>query len=377
MSKSIKAKKLSNPISTGGAGVLFENEVQSSFILLMLSKGVFNPISNDAIIEKIDLQAKRKGYELDDLVVHAKSMLNNAPYKMMTQIKRHISIKKSDDDFKEVIKAAWDDFNNSELFNVNRDLLALITSALSTNDCDAIYFILDQAQAANNFQDFYDRINRTNFSSKNKIKKFEIIEDMLREANGDNIVSQEKVWEFFKCFRVFIYDLHIRGICSSLLHTILEIHSPNNSHVVWCLIKDFVSNVNSKAGSIELSNIPDEIKSYFNSKNNNMYAIKSNNTEPTSIITKNKHIRDISLLFLLGSFNENNENDVEIVKTFIRMEYNEWISNLRNIIQEDNGPIFLNNGVWDIKDKQDVFEELKTCIYDEDINALKNLLLVS
>lgn len=176
---------------------------------------------------------------------------------------------------------------------------------------------------------------------------------------------------------MFIYDLHIRGICSSLLHTILEIHSPNNSHVVWCLIKDFVSNVNSKAGSIELSNIPDEIKSYFNSKNNNMYAIKSNNTEPTSIITKNKHIRDISLLFLLGSFNENNENDVEIVKTFIRMEYNEWISNLRNIIQEDNGPIFLNNGVWDIKDKQDVFEELKTCIYDEDINALKNLLLVS
>ena len=79
----------------------------------------------------------------------------------------------------------------------------------------------------------------------------------------------------------------------------------------------------------------------------------------------------------IWSFNENNENDVEIVKTFIRMEYNEWISNLRNIIQEDNGPIFLNNGVWDIKDKQDVFEELKTCIYDEDINALKNLLLVS
>lgn len=375
MSKPIKAKKLSNPISTGGAGVLFENEVQSSFLLLLLSKGIFTPLNNNAIIEKIDLQAKRKGYELDDMVLHAKNMLNNTPYKMLTQIKRHISIQKNNDDFKEVIKAAWDDFNNVELFDKNHDLLAVIASALSANDCDAIYFILDQAQAANNFQDFYDRINRTNFSSRNKIKKFEIIEDMLREANGNNTVSQKQVWEFFKCFRVFIYDLHIRGICSSLLHTILEIHSPNNSHVVWCLIKDFVSNVNSKAGSIELSNIPDEIKSYFNSKNNNMYAIKSNNTEPTSIITKNKHIRDISLLFLLGSFNENNENDVEIVKTFIRMEYNEWISNLRNIIQEDNGPIFLNNGVWDIKDKQDVFEELKTCIYDEDINALKKLAI--
>ncbi|MDY6364115.1 MAG: hypothetical protein SPL73_04410 [Cyanobacteriota bacterium] len=373
MSKPIKAKKLSSPISTGGAGVLFENEVQSSFILLMLSKGIFNPISNDAIIEKIDLQAKRKGYELDDMVVHAnKSTFNNAPYKMLTQIKRHISIKKSDDDFKEFIKAAWDDFNNSELFNANRDLLALITSALSANDCDAIYFILDQAQAANNFQDFYDRINRTNFSSENKIKKFVIIEDMLKEANNDNTVFQEQVWKFFKCFRVFIYDLHIKGICSSLLHTILEMHSPNNSHVVWCLIKDFVSNVNSKAGSIELSNIPDEIKSYFNNKNNNIYVCKSNNIAPILIKRKNINARDISLLFLLGSFNENNENDVEIVKTFIRIEYNEWISNLRNIIQEDNAPIFLNNGVWGIKDKKDVFEELKTCIYDEDIDALKS-----
>jgi hypothetical protein len=31
LSKPIIAKKLSNPISTGGAGVLFENEGQSSF----------------------------------------------------------------------------------------------------------------------------------------------------------------------------------------------------------------------------------------------------------------------------------------------------------------------------------------------------------
>ena len=118
---------------------------------------------------------------------------------------------------------------------------------------------------------------------------------MLKEANNDNTVFQEQVWKFFKCFRVFIYDLHIKGICSSLLHTILEMHSPNNSHVVWCLIKDFVSNVNSKAGSIEVADIPNEIKSYFNNKNNNMYLIKSNNVLSTSIITNNKHIRDISL----------------------------------------------------------------------------------
>ena len=105
-----------------------------------------------------------------------------------------------------------------------------------------------------------------------------------------------------------------------------------------------------------MSQLSDEIKSYFNNKNNNIYVCKSNNIAPILIKRKNINARDISLLFLLGSFNENNENDVEIVKTFIRIEYNEWISNLRNIIQEDNAPIFLNNGVWGIKDKKDVFE---------------------
>ena len=372
MSKPIIAKKLSNPISTGGAGVLFENEVQSSFVLLMLSKGVFSPIDNNAIIEKIDLQARIKGYELDDLIIHAKNIRNNQIYKMLTQVKLNISIQKSSIEFQEVIKAAWDDFNNLKLFNRRHDILALITSSLSTNDNDAIYYILEQAKTVNNSQEFYDRIYQTNFSSKNKKIKFETIVKLLIAANDNKIVSQDEIWQFFKCFRVFIYDLHIKGICSSLLYTIIEMHSPNNSHAVWCQIKDYVLNINSNAGSIELSNIPDEIKSYFNNKNNNIYVCKSNNIAPILIKRKNINARDISLLFLLGSFNENNENDVEIVKTFIRIEYNEWISNLRNIIQEDNAPIFLNNGVWGIKDKKDVFEELKTCIYDEDIDALKS-----
>ncbi len=373
LSKSLKPKQLSNPISTGGGGTNFENEVQSSFILLMLSKGIFNPLGNNAIIEKIDFQARIKGYELDDIVVHAKSTLSNTPYKMLTQIKRNISIQKSDDDFREVIKAAWDDFNNTAQFNKNRDLLALITSALSANDCDAIYFILEQAQAVNNFQEFYDRINKTNFSSTNKIQKFKVIENLLTEANDNNAVSQEQVWEFCKCFRIFIYDLHIKGICSSLLYTIIELQSPNNSHSIWCQIKEYASRINARAATVEISDIPEEITTYFNNKNIDNPFHQINKPVPVVRSPINNFNRDILLLFLLGSFDENNNDDVELIKKFIRTNYRDWISSIRNIIQDDNAPIFLKNGIWGIKNKQEIFKNIKTCIYDEDIDALNEL----
>jgi hypothetical protein len=367
LSKAIKSKQLSSPISTGGAGIFFENKVQSSFVLLILSRGIFASIDNNAIIEKIDLQARHKGYALDDMVVYAKK--NNQVYKMLTQIKLNVSIQNSNSEFQEVIKAAWDDFNNPELFNKEHDILALITSVLNNQDNDAIYFILGQAQSSVSSQDFYNRIYKTKFCSKNKRTKFEIIKNLLIEANNNRAISQNDIWQFFKCFRIFIYDLHIKGICTSLLRTILEIYSPNNSNTLWCQIKDYVANVNSNAGSIEQSNIPDEIKLHFTNNNN------FNNIIPVSITTNNQYNRDITLLFLLGSFNENNENDVKLVKKFIRSDYSKWLSTLRTIIQNDRAPISLNNGVWGIKHRKEIFEKLKTYIYNEDIDALNSITI--
>jgi hypothetical protein len=64
------ATQLSNPFSTGGGGHNFENNVQSAFVVLMLSGGVV-PCLPPLPIRQIILQGKYAGYDTDDFIVFA------------------------------------------------------------------------------------------------------------------------------------------------------------------------------------------------------------------------------------------------------------------------------------------------------------------
>jgi hypothetical protein len=59
--------QLSNPFSMGGGGVNFESQVQSAFVVLMLTGGVV-PCLSPWPITKIKLQGKDKDYDTDDFI---------------------------------------------------------------------------------------------------------------------------------------------------------------------------------------------------------------------------------------------------------------------------------------------------------------------
>lgn len=62
--RSARLAQLSNAASTGGAGYLFEIEVQASFVALMATGGFPTwPIA------RVKLQARREGFITDDCVV--------------------------------------------------------------------------------------------------------------------------------------------------------------------------------------------------------------------------------------------------------------------------------------------------------------------
>ena len=62
---------LSNPFSTGGGGSYFEHQVQATFILALLTKGLA-PLS-DLSITAIDFQTKRLGWKTDDFMLTSSS----------------------------------------------------------------------------------------------------------------------------------------------------------------------------------------------------------------------------------------------------------------------------------------------------------------
>ena len=62
-------KFVANSASTGGLGPLFENKVQSSFVLLMIAGG-YAPCLPTWPIHKVKLQGRYQGFETDDFIVY-------------------------------------------------------------------------------------------------------------------------------------------------------------------------------------------------------------------------------------------------------------------------------------------------------------------
>lgn len=364
-------KEISNSFSTGGMGDYFENAVQSTFVLLLLVGGVFPELSPHSIT-KIEFQSRYRGINTDDITVYAKNEKSKLQNKMFGQIKHHLNFIKSDENFQETINAAWLDFK-SENFNKDKDIIALITGLLSKTDTINVRNLLLQAKSATDVNDFELRLKTKNFASKAQLDKLDVFKNCLKKANNNNDVSIIELWEFLKVFNLFIYDVDIKGICLSLLHTIIEQYDCSCANSVWCEIKDFTKQQNINASFITLEKIPDNIRTQFSEKKQLII--------PENFITKTlqgikfddvKYIRDLAKLNLIGSWNENSEQDVQIVSEIIGSDYEEWIEHLREVLLLENSPISLKNGIWDISNREYLLSITKSFIFDKDLKLLKN-----
>ena len=371
-------KKLSNPYSTGGGGVHFEANVQASFAVLMLTCG-FAPCLPNHPIKKIKFQGKYAGYETDDLIVFVNNDRNNDERKLLGQIKHSIGITKNDKQFKEVIQAAWNDYNNVNLFARDKDILALITGPLSKTDIDHARTILEWARHSDSSREFFDKVEEANFSSKTKKNKLEVFEYQLKSANNGVSVEKEKVFDFLRHFHLLSYDLDIKaGLNLSFLHSLISKHSSENISHLWAKIVLDIEEYNHNAGTISLDSIPEDWLVSF--KQQIPRTIPSNlANEPPSgdIVDWNQHdyASELAIATLIGSWNEKNEADIEIISKLAKQEYSVWIRNLRKLLQESICPIEFSSGKWKIKNRDELWQSLGSHFFDEDLQKIQEVAI--
>ena len=216
-------KQLSNPSSTGGLGIHFENRVQASFVVLMLTGG-FAPCLPTWPISKIKLQGKYQNFDTNDLIVYIKQPGGDRQAKILGQIKHSISLTKGNKVFSEVIQAAWSDFNNKGVFTEGTDAIVLISGPLSATDTDDARTLLRQAQHSKDAEDFIKRVELGKFTSNQQRKKLEAFRTHLKVANNNINLTDDQLWRFLKSFHLLIYDLYytldiqiIVFICSSMI----------------------------------------------------------------------------------------------------------------------------------------------------------------
>ena len=371
----IKAsKKLSNPFSTGGGGGHFEAHVQASFVALMLVGG-FAPCLPCWPIKTIKLQGKFAGIDTDDLVVFVEDIGSNQKRKMLAQIKHSINITEKDKIFGEVIRAAWNDFNNDDIFTKNNDAIALITGPLKATDIDDVRPILEWARHMEDAKEFVRNIELANFSSANKIKKLQAFRTQLQNANGGIPVADDTLFEFLKHFHLLGYDLDIKtGVTLSLLRSLIGQYSQDNAQSLWPRLVDEVQSANKNAGTITRESISEDLQDAFKQR---VYEVIPEEFSSTHSESKksdwNQHAyaSDLAIVNLLGAWDEKSEADQNIIQQLIVEDYVTWVGRLRDIIQLPDTPLTMKNGKWRVKDRKVLWETLGTRIFDNNLDAFK------
>ncbi len=314
-------KQLSNPFSTGGGGPRFENQVQTLFVVLMLTGGVV-PCLPPLPIKKIKLQGHYDGYSTDDFIAFVEEQSGEQKAKLLAQIKHSVSITENDSVFADVIKAAWSDFNDADLFDSSSDVFALITGPLSATDGEA-RVILEWARTSETAEEFLKKVNLGKFSSVTKQNKLAAFRAQLKKATGGVDVGDEKLWQFLKSFHLLPCDLDIgSGFVFSFVTSSIAQFTNTEASGVFDVVAREVASFNQNAGTLTRDTVSQEIRRIFSRRVPQIpaeYAPAADiQSHPTaSDYSRSPHADALTFASLLGGWNEKVEGDREAIRKLI------------------------------------------------------------
>lgn len=351
-----KSKKLCNPSSTGGSGYVFETQVQASFVVLMLVNG-FVPCLTECVIKKIILQAKRLGYDTDDLIIFANNE-SGKEKKILCQVKQTINITKGDKLFGEVIQAAWNDFNNPKIFTNGNDAITLITNHLAKVDANDTRTILEWARATENAEVFIEKVEMVGFSSNKKRAKLEVFREQIKKANDDREISDEELFQFLRHFHLLAYDFAINsGATLSLIHSLIRRYSKIYVPALWAQIVGSVQYRNKNAGTITKDLLPDEITKHF------VETTAKDFLRTLRDWSQSEFASELAIANLIGSWSDGNEKDKEVIEEIANIKFTAWILGLQKIVQHEEPPLIIKNGIWSINNRFDLWNSIGSMIF--------------
>ncbi len=240
----------------GGGGTNFEQNVQTAFLVTMLVGGDV-PCIQSSRISEIALQVTNRGYETDDLLVVAKS--EDGEHRMLIQVKHEITFTAKNELCKVVLSAFWKDYNNTYVFNKEKDKLVVVKSGLTKSERNHLKSVLNWANTHSTATDFVSEVNRI----EAKKEQLNVFRAVLKEANNNIELTDEELCNFLKCVDVLEYDFLNEGsICKTYFLNLIKLckntTSALNEEDIWNSLYSYVSSINHSGGSVTLESVKEQ-----------------------------------------------------------------------------------------------------------------------
>lgn len=327
-------------------------------------------------IAEIKLQGKIDGFDTDDLIVIIENVNTKERRKLLGQVKHSIAITQSSAIMGQVMQAAWNDFNNPNVFTKNKDVIALITGPLSATDAHNVQWLLNQARHTKSVDEFFRNVQQANFSPHKSTEKLEVIQHHLKTANGGNDVPRGELYDFLNHFHLLGYDLGNEfGVVLSLLHSHISQFQQQYPQWVWSRVVDFVQTWNQDAGTITPSKIPGDLLDAFKQKAvaEMPEEFKAAQEKPKTDWTQHPDATYLALAVLIGSWQDKSQCDLEAITQLLGISYNEWLEKAREILHCPDSPLSLKNGIWKVVNRTELLRLLGSRILDQSLDTFRAL----
>ncbi len=244
---------VSNPFSTSGSGVTFEQLVGTYYLVSLLSQEI--PYGVKGICKEVKFQQRWAGCLVDDVVVVADDGIKER--RLSIQIKHDLSITDADSNVvcQDVFNACWKTFDGTIWnFDPQNDVLAIGLGIFQPQIDKHFRPILEWARAASDSQEFLQKMGTRGFASVEKKEYLLIIKNLLKKAKG-NILTDDELWRFLKCLIILNFDIENVGSRDTTyawnrLVTLTKDHDPNQAILLFNELTALVQEYNRCAGSI-------------------------------------------------------------------------------------------------------------------------------
>jgi hypothetical protein len=365
--KQPSSRQLSNSFSSGNGGARFEARVQASFVVLMLSGGCA-PCLGNSLIKKIKLQGKVNGFETDDFIVFAEDGVSGRARRLLGQVKRRIAVSRGNGAFESSLAAAWRDFQNPNAFDCNRDVLAIMTGQLNAIDASTLLWLSAQARKGDNADEFFARVHQSRFSPPKTARKLSVISEIIQKHSEGRAPSRDEIRDFLSVLQVLSYDLDGEfGVVLPLLYSHISQFNRACPHWIWPRIVEFVETWDQDAGTIDWEHLPSDLKEVFQVRR--VVSISPIEEERPIATRWNTHPRasQLAIASLIGTWNERNFADSEVVAEALNVNYANWSEEARQIVLMPDTPLSIHGTTWRVRTPERLWPQLAACLFDSDV----------
>lgn len=257
MSNNTANSALSNPFSTGGGGVTFEQLVGTSYLVSLLAGDI--PRGLDwGITKSVLFQHRWSGCLLDDIVITSANGCRER--KLALQVKHDLSFSDSvsNTTFASVIEDCWKTFSSSLgwQFNQNADRIGIGLGVYQNKIDKHFRPLLEWARTSKDSTEFLRKVSLPIFSSQEKQEYLKIIRYLLSKSKGNNITNDE-IWKFLRCLVVIHFDLEYAGSrdsvhCWNCLLDQIKNRNEGQAKLLFNSITSIVAEYARSAGSIDI-----------------------------------------------------------------------------------------------------------------------------